>query len=65
MSCERGWDGVFVEQVLEMPSVFIGSVDQIAGEMQARRERCGFSYYALFDHAIEKTAPIVARLTGR
>jgi hypothetical protein len=48
-----------------MPSVFIGSVDQIVGEMQARRERYGFSYYVLFDHAIEKTAPIVARLAGK
>jgi len=62
---ERGWDGVSVEQVLEMPSVFIGSVDQVVGEMQARRERYGFSYYVLFDHAIEKTAPIVARLAGK
>ena len=62
---ERGWDGVSVEQVLEMPSVFIGPVDQIVGEMQARRERYGFSYYVLFDHAIEKTAPIVVRLAGK
>jgi len=62
---ERGWDGVSVEQVLEMPSVFIGPVDQIVGEMQARRERYGFSYYVVFDHAIEKTAPIVVRLAGK
>jgi probable F420-dependent oxidoreductase len=62
---ERGWHGVSVEQVLEMPSVFIGSVDQIVEEMQARRERYGFSYYVLFDHAIDKVAPIVARLAGK
>jgi probable F420-dependent oxidoreductase len=61
---ERGWDGVSVEQVLEMPSVFIGSVDQIVEGMQARRERYGFSYYVLFDHAIDEVAPIVARLAG-
>jgi hypothetical protein len=48
-----------------MPSVFIGSVDQIVEEMQARRERYGFSYDVLFDHAIEMVAPIVARLTGK
>jgi probable F420-dependent oxidoreductase len=59
---ERGWGGISVEQVLEMPSVFIGSVGQIAEEMLARRERYGFSYFVVFDHALETVAPIVARL---
>ena len=61
---DRGWGGISAEQVLEMPSVFIGSVDQIVEELQARRERYGFSYYVVFDHAIERVAPIVARLAG-
>jgi hypothetical protein len=26
---ERGWEGISAEQVLEMPSIFIGSVDHI------------------------------------
>jgi probable F420-dependent oxidoreductase len=62
---DRGWGGISAEQVLAMPSVFIGPADQIVEEMQARRERYGFSYYVLFDHAIEKVAPIVARLAGK
>jgi probable F420-dependent oxidoreductase len=62
---EKGWNEISAEQVLEMPSIFIGSVDQIIEEMQARRERYGFSYLVLFDHAMEMTAPIVARLAGR
>lgn len=62
---ERGWGGVSVEKVLEMPSVFIGSMAQIVEEMQARREQYGFSYYVLFDHAIDEVAPIVARLAGK
>jgi probable F420-dependent oxidoreductase len=61
----RGWDGFSSEQVLEMPSVFIGSADHIAEEMQARREKYGFSYFVLFDHTMEKAAPIVARLAGK
>ena len=61
---DKGWAGISVEQVLAMPSIFIGSVDQIVEEMQARRERYGFSYYVIFDHAIERVAPIVARLAG-
>src|SRR5262249_2980073 len=62
---DRGWSGVSADQVLEMPSVFIGSPDRIAEEMQARRERFGFSYYVVLDRSIEAVAPIVARLTGR
>ena len=61
---ERHWDGVSADRVLEMPSIFIGSVDQIVEEMHARRDRYGFSYYVVFDQAIEKVAPIVARLAG-
>ena len=61
----RGWSAVSAEQVLAMPSVFIGSVDQIVGEMQGRRERYGFSYYVVLDDIIDKVAPIVARLAGK
>ena len=48
-----------------MPSVFIGSVDQIVAEMQVRRERYGFSYYVVLDHIMEIVAPIVACLAGK
>ena len=61
---DRGWDATSADQVLEMPSIFIGSVDQIVEEMHARRDRYGFSYYVVFDQAVEKVAPIVARLAG-
>jgi alkanesulfonate monooxygenase SsuD/methylene tetrahydromethanopterin reductase-like flavin-dependent oxidoreductase (luciferase family) len=61
---EKGWNGISSEQVLKMPSIFIGSADQIVEEMQARRERYRFSYFVLFDHAMGKAAPIVARLAG-
>jgi len=40
---QREWDGISVDSVLEMPSIFIGSVDQIVNEMQVRRERYGIS----------------------
>jgi probable F420-dependent oxidoreductase len=61
---DRGWTGISSERVLEMPSVLIGSVDQIVEEMHARRDRYGFSYYVVLDHAMEKVAPLVARLAG-
>ncbi len=61
---EREWVGVSADRVLEMPSIFIGSVDQIVSEMQARRERYGISYYVVSDKGMEAVAPIVARLAG-
>src|SRR5262245_49688275 len=61
---ERGWQGLSVEQVFEMPSIFIGSVDQIVDDMKQRRERYGISYYVLSDRSLETVVPIVARLAG-
>jgi hypothetical protein len=61
---DRGWKDISAEQVLEMPSIFIGSLDHIVDEMRARRERYGVSYYVVLDQAMEQVAPIVARLAG-
>ena len=61
---ERRWDGMSVDQVLEMPSIFIGSVDQIVDDMQVRRERYGISYHVVSDRSMEAVAPVVARLAG-
>ena len=46
-----------------MPSIFIGSIEQIAEQMQQRRERYGFSYYIVSDAIMEPFAPIVRQLT--
>lgn len=62
---ERGWSGVSVEQVLEMPSVFIGPAEQIAEEMWRRREVYGFSYYVVSDALMEAFTPVVSLLTGK
>lgn len=48
-----------------MPSIFVGSVEQIADDMRARRERLGFSYFVVADADLLAGAPIVARLAGR
>ena len=61
---ERGWQDISVEQVWEMPAVFVGSIDQIIEDMRARRERYGFSYFVISDHDMAEAAPIVARLAG-
>jgi probable F420-dependent oxidoreductase len=61
----RNWTGVSVADVLAMPSVFIGSVDEIADQMEERRALYGFSYYVASDRQLERVAPLVARLVGR
>lgn len=61
----RGWTGITVEDVLEMPSIFAGTLDEIANQMLERRERYGFSYYVVSDKIMDEFAPLVERLTGK
>lgn len=56
------WQGVTIEQVLEMPAVFIGTIDEITQSMLDRRQQFGFSYYVFSDDALETVAPIVEQL---
>jgi probable F420-dependent oxidoreductase len=60
----RGWSGLSVEDVWTMPFVFIGSIDEIAAQMEERRARLGFSYFIVDDTNVEALAPIVATLAG-
>ncbi len=61
----RGWRGVTPADVLEMPSVLVGSLSEIADVMEERRARYGFSYYVVSDRQLDDVAPLVARLAGR
>lgn len=58
----RGWSGLSAEQVLAMPSVYIGTPSQIAAQMHSRRERYGFSYFVVADKHAEAFAHVVALL---
>jgi probable F420-dependent oxidoreductase len=60
---ERGWSSIPAEEVLEMPSVFIGSTDRITEQLLARRERYGVSYLVISDGNMEDFAPVVSRLS--
>jgi probable F420-dependent oxidoreductase len=65
LAAQQGWGGAAAERVLEMPSVFLGPVARIVDQMQARRERYGFSYLVVSDGAIDTMTPVVERLAGR
>ena len=60
---EHCWETT-VEAVWQMPSVLIGSIDQIVEDLSARRTQYGFSYYVVADDTMEAFAPVVAKLTG-
>ncbi len=60
---QHGWETT-VEAVWQMPSVLIGSIDQIVEDIIARRAQYGFSYYVVADDTIEAFAPVVTKLTG-
>jgi probable F420-dependent oxidoreductase len=59
----RGWEAR-PEDVLAMPTVLIGSEEQIAEDLVRRRERHGVSYIVLRDSQLADAAPLVQRLTG-
>ena len=60
----RGWRGISVEDVWDMPAIYIGSLDQIVEDMVRRRAELGFSYVVIADEDQEACAPLVARLAG-
>ena len=60
----RRWTQLTADEILQSPYVLIGTVDQIVGDLEARREQWGFSYYVVQEPYFEVFAPIVARLAG-
>lgn len=61
---ERGWSGIAAEDILDMPSIYIGTPDQIVEDLLRRREQFGFSYFVVSDANMEAFAPVVSRLAG-
>jgi probable F420-dependent oxidoreductase len=59
---QRGWTGIDMEAVWQMPTVFIGSLDQIRSDLQARRERFGLSYLVVGEENLPALAEIVSGL---
>jgi probable F420-dependent oxidoreductase len=64
-AAEQGWEDLPLELILDMPAVFLGTVEEIVADIIARRERFGFSYFVVSDTDLERAAPIVGRLAGR
>ncbi|GGT42468.1 LLM class F420-dependent oxidoreductase [Streptomyces purpureus] len=52
-------------QVLELPVVAVGTVEEIADQLLGQRERYGFTYFTVLDPAMEAFGPVVAEVRER
>ena len=52
------------EVIAESPFALVGPTDKIVDDLQARRERWGFSYVIVGQNDVESFAPVVAALSG-
>jgi probable F420-dependent oxidoreductase len=53
------------EQVMKIPHLLAGTVDQIVARLQRARAEYGISYLVIFDEHMERLAPVVAQLTNQ
>src|SRR5260221_1169348 len=60
----RGWSGVSVKEILEMPTIFIGTVEQIAEQMLERREHFRIFFYMTLPRLIGGCPPLGGQLSG-
>ena len=49
-------------EILASPFVLLGTVAEMAGQVQRNRERWGFSYYTVHGPFREAFAPVIERL---
>lgn len=59
---ERKWAGVTPEDVWAMPTMLVGSVDDVRAQLHERRQRFGLSYLVASDKDLETVARVVAAL---
>ena len=58
----HGWSGIDAGAVWQMPTILIGSADQIRADLRARRDRFGLSYLVTSDQALPALTEIITGL---
>ena len=58
----RGWTGIDAETVWQMPTLFIGSPDQIRSDLRQRQEQFGLSYLVADETALPALTEIASGL---
>ena len=61
----RFGDMLTLEELAEVPTVLVGTVEEIAEQLVAHRARFGFSYYTILEPNLEVLAPVVDLLCRR
>lgn len=51
--------------LLDSPMVMLGTIEQLAEQLEARRDRWGYSYHVIPGDSAKEFAPLVARMTGK
>jgi probable F420-dependent oxidoreductase len=59
---EQYGPGMSPDDILQTPFLLIGSVDEIAAQVLASRERYGFTYYTVHGPFAESFAPVIERV---
>jgi probable F420-dependent oxidoreductase len=59
------WPPLTADDILASPYVLVGTPDQMADDLCARRERWSISYVMTHEPFMEALAPVVERLAGR
>jgi probable F420-dependent oxidoreductase len=59
---QRYGDLMTVEDLLDTPFVFIGTVEQMTDQVLRNRERYGFTYYTVHGPYLDAFAPVIERL---
>jgi probable F420-dependent oxidoreductase len=52
------------DEALDLPTLLIGTVRQMAEQLRAQRERYGFTYITVLEPAMETFAPVIEELRG-
>ncbi len=58
----NGWTGIEVDAVWQMPTIFIGTPDQIRADLRMRQERFGLSYLVAGEAALPALTAIISGL---
>jgi len=57
--------GVEPSEIEDYPHALIGTVEEICADLEARRERWGFSYVVVQGDSMDPFAPVIERLAGQ
>jgi probable F420-dependent oxidoreductase len=59
---EQYGPGMSADDILQTPFLLVGTLDEIAGQVLAGRERYGFTYYTVHGPFAEAFAPVIERV---